>query len=193
MVWQDGTSIALPEIGYPSGYYGRGFKLPLGKSSSTTKLQFLSGISAVVTFGGSAIGANGKPAYGSATLTITSSGLAKLIIAGVGSATLSINASADILAKLLAVGSATIEVSALGATFVGLGYPSGSATIILSSSALPRGIGWIDGTTGFTTTLTTQSIADAVWDEIMTGHVTADTYGKFVQKLLSVSKFMGLK
>lgn len=36
-------------------------------------------------------------------------------------------------------------------------------------------------------------IADAVWDEQTSGHTTNGTFGKFVQGLLTVGKFLGLK
>jgi hypothetical protein len=37
------------------------------------------------------------------------------------------------------------------------------------------------------------AIAGAVWDAILSSHVTADTFGDRVQKLLTISKFLGLK
>jgi hypothetical protein len=40
---------------------------------------------------------------------------------------------------------------------------------------------------------TAAEIADAVWDEVMSGHTTADTFGAQVQKLLTLAKFLGLK
>lgn len=40
---------------------------------------------------------------------------------------------------------------------------------------------------------TAAQIAARVWNEDMTGHNTADTYGLFVRKLLTVAKFLGLK
>ena len=36
-------------------------------------------------------------------------------------------------------------------------------------------------------------IADAVWDEAHADHATTGTFGKLVQKLLTVAKFLGLK
>jgi hypothetical protein len=36
-------------------------------------------------------------------------------------------------------------------------------------------------------------IADAVWDEATTGHTAAGTFGKLIQKMLTVAKFLGLK
>ena len=36
-------------------------------------------------------------------------------------------------------------------------------------------------------------IADAVWDEVTSGHTTASTFGLLAQKLLTVAKFLGLK
>ena len=41
--------------------------------------------------------------------------------------------------------------------------------------------------------VTAAEIADAVWDEVMSGHTTSGTFGAFVQKLLTVAKFLGLK
>lgn len=40
---------------------------------------------------------------------------------------------------------------------------------------------------------TAAEIADAVWDEALSGHTTASTFGKAIQKLLTVGKFLGLK
>lgn len=37
------------------------------------------------------------------------------------------------------------------------------------------------------------SIADAVWDEVMSGHVDAGSFGEFVQNLLTLSRLMGYK
>ena len=47
--------------------------------------------------------------------------------------------------------------------------------------------------TGTFTTPTSAEIADAVWDEATAGHVSAGSFGKFVQTLLTVGKFLGLK
>lgn len=40
---------------------------------------------------------------------------------------------------------------------------------------------------------TPEQIAQAVWDEPLPSHVSAGTFGWFVQKLLTVAKFIGLK
>lgn len=37
------------------------------------------------------------------------------------------------------------------------------------------------------------TIADAVWDEAMSGHTTAGSFGDFVQKLLTVSRMLGIR
>ncbi len=42
-------------------------------------------------------------------------------------------------------------------------------------------------------TYTAAEIADAVWDEATSGHVSAGSFGLFVQKLLTLTKFLGLK
>jgi len=36
-------------------------------------------------------------------------------------------------------------------------------------------------------------VADAVWDEARSGHTTSGTFGEWLQKLLTVAKFLGLK
>lgn len=41
--------------------------------------------------------------------------------------------------------------------------------------------------------ITEEGIAEAVWDEMTSAHVTDGTYGALMKKLLTVSKFLGLK
>ncbi len=40
---------------------------------------------------------------------------------------------------------------------------------------------------------TADEIAEAVWDRELVDHTTSGTFGFFVQKLLSVAKFLGLQ
>lgn len=180
MIWQDGASAGLPEIGYPSGYYGRGFKLPLGLSSSTTKLQFLSGMSALVSLGGTATGIRAYPGIGTAVITITGSAGGGLVKSGVGSATITISATADILAILLAEGLATITLSASADTLEAIGWPTGSATITLTGEAEPMAIGWMEGTTDIQTTLTAPAIASEVWNAIASSFNESGTMGELL-------------
>lgn len=47
--------------------------------------------------------------------------------------------------------------------------------------------------TGTLVAPTAAEIADAVWDESTSAHATSGTFGAFIQKLLTVAKFLGLK
>jgi hypothetical protein len=178
MIWQDGASESLPYIGYPSGYYDRGWKLPLGVSSTSTKIQFISGMSALLSLAASGTGSKARPGIGSATITISAGGTAGLVVLGIGDASFTIDASADIVARLLAEGSATFEISANGDTLEAWGWPVGSADITITAEADPRAIGWMDGTTAYSEELTAEIVAEAVWDAIATQYDLPGTMGE---------------
>lgn len=40
---------------------------------------------------------------------------------------------------------------------------------------------------------TPAEMANAVWESTLTSHTTSGTFGAFIQKLLTVGKFLGLK
>jgi hypothetical protein len=173
MIWQDGSNAALPEIGYPSGYYDRAFKMPLGLSSTSTKTQYISGMSALITINGGATGIRAVPGAGLSTITIDASGGGGLVVSGEGYSTFTINATADILAQILGIGSTTITISANADTLTALGWADGSATITIDGSATPRGIGWVEGTTDYSVAVTPESIAQATWEEEIENSYTA--------------------
>lgn len=58
-----------------------------------------------------------------------------------------------------------------------------------------KGIGLVEATiaVGTPQALTAEEVAAAVWNENRTSHITADSFGEFVQKLLTTAKFLGLK
>lgn len=41
--------------------------------------------------------------------------------------------------------------------------------------------------------ITEEGIADAVWDEAVAGHTTDGSFGRLVQRLLTVAKYLGLR
>jgi hypothetical protein len=180
MIWQDKASAASPEIGYPSGYYGRGFKLPLGLSSSSTKLQFLSGMSSLISLAATGTGIRAKPGSGTASITISANGVCGLVVSGIGAATFTISASADVVAILQAQGLATITITAEGDTLEGLGWPEGTATITLSGTAEPRALGWMEGTTDIQTELTAPAVAGEVWRSLAASFNESGTMGELV-------------
>jgi hypothetical protein len=166
MIWQDGANESLPYIGYPSGYAGLGWKLPLCVNTSLSVIYgLLSGQTAVVTVSGSGTGSPARPGSGSATITITAGGTAGLVVAGEGAATLTLSALGEIVAQLAAEGAATITISAEGDTLEAIGWPEGTSTITLTGSAIPMAIGFMEGTTDWPTeTYTVDDIAEAVWE-----------------------------
>lgn len=161
----------------------------------------------------------GLPASGSATITISADGTGGLIVSGSGSATISIDASGTLLSIASASGSATITLST-SAAIGALAGMSGSATITMDASAVSYAIGYLSGTSSNESEFSPDALARAVWDAVVSDFNTAgtmgevmnnigaganpwsalladnvdpDTFGEFVQKLLTTAKFLGLK
>lgn len=72
---------------------------------------------------------------------------------------------------------------------------SGGSCDYPAESDVRDGVVYASGTmTGnFVTTITPETVADAVWNSLLTDHTTVGSYGVFVKKLLTVGKFLGLK
>jgi hypothetical protein len=214
---QDGletlTDTPYPLIGFPWGYSGRGWKLPIA-------IGAISGQLLTITFDGTANGAEGKPGEGSVTFTISATGSGGLVVAGEGAATIEITSSAEIAGYIQGEGSSTITITAEGDTLLAIGWMTGESTIMVDGSADPLGWGIMEGTTDWVTTLTAQAIANAVWDalqadinnpgtagaallaagsagdpwaSLLSGYTDDATFGAWVKKLLSVGKFIALK
>lgn len=64
-----------------------------------------------------------------------------------------------------------------------------------AESAVQSGVTYDNGTKTGTldTAADANAVADAVWNRAMSSHTTAGTFGAFIQKLLTVGKFLGLK
>lgn len=167
--------------------------------------------------------AGGRNLEGSSALTITvTNAQLDQIVSAVGSAALTMAVNDAILAgaaNLDADGNLTLAVdSALCGAIISVLAP-GSCTISGTGSALTA-LGFMEAEAGGPTPLSPEGLANAVWDTVLADHVetgttgaalsdaggagnpwsadlssnnTPGTFGAFVQKLLSVAKFLGLK
>jgi hypothetical protein len=195
--FQDKSSSSLPTVGFPDNLCGKGWHMPINFTSYT------------------------KAASGSITLTVDSSGLARLLVSAVGSSDITINGDGSMAALIFATGEGTITISSSGEPLA-FGFISGNSDISVSmdSESSIVGIGKMGGTTDYVTTLTSKEIAAEVWSSNaaeynesgtmgnkvnaagtagdpwtadMDMYETAGTMGHWIKKLLSVSKFIGLK
>ena len=97
---------------------------------------------------------------------------------GGGSSTFTISGSADIAAYLAAIGASTITITAEGDTLEAIGWPEGSATITINGEADPMAIGFMEGTTDYTTDLTAVAVARAVWEALAADSNITGTMGE---------------
>ena len=221
MIFQDGLNESLPHIEYPSGYGGTGWKMPLGRNTSlSVKYGLMSGQTAVITITPTGAGVAARPGSGSATFTISATGSGGLVVMGIGSATMALAAVGQIVAQLAAEGAATITITAEGDSVTALGWPEGSATFTIGAAADPMALGFMEGTTDYTVELTPEAVAASVWraltseyadsgsmgeammnagaggnpwSALLAANNDSDSFGQFVQKLLTTAKFIGLK
>lgn len=203
--------------GYPNGHLASSsFVLPQksGSISSYKEAQtFISGLANLVP---------AQPMIASASLQITlTNAQLDQIVQAIASGTLSISVAQAILGGSVSAsgsGSCTITVdSALcGAIFSVLASANGS----ISPSVTITAIGHMDAEAGGPTPLSPEGLASAVWSASATDNndagtmgeklndagsagnpwsanlsdnVTPGTFGWFIQKLLTVAKFLGLK
>jgi hypothetical protein len=172
-----------------------------------------------ITFSDVANAVMGLPATGSATLTFTADGTGGLIVSGSGSATLTFSSTATLLSIAAASGSTTVSF-APAANIGALAGLTGSVTVTLTPTATSYAVGYLSGTSTNETEFSAEALARAVWDALAADYATtgsmgellnnvgaganpwdallvdstdAGSFGEFVQKLLTVGKFLGLK
>lgn len=134
----------------------------------------------------------GKPASGSASITITADGNGGLIVSGSGSATITISATGTIQSIAAASGSATISISA-SAFASALASISGQANVTISASGVITAIGYLSGISTNQAEFSAEALAQAVWNAMLEDHDDTGTFGERLQKLLTTAKFIGLK
>jgi len=112
---------------------------------------------------------------------------------GAATGTLIIGSLIDgIIGNVPAEGSSAILLGAV-ADLTALGWLAGNGPITLNGTLQSYATGWLQGSTEDKNVLTTSNIARAVWDALLANSTEDDTFGVFIKKLLTVSKFIGLK
>ncbi len=164
----------------------------------------------------------GKPMDGSSTITVTvtSASLdATFPMNASGNITVTVN-SAALAAAVNATASGTITVAVDSAQLGGIFEVTASGTITTTPDFELTALAWIEASAGGPTPLSPEGLADAVWSapsvdnnspgtmgELLNdagaagnpwsadlaSNNTDGTFGGFVQKLLTVAKFLGLK
>lgn len=202
--------------GIPKGYNTGAILLPMkagGMSSFNPQ--------ALVITANSALARMGRNLAGSATLTLTvTNAQADQIVSLVGSATCSIVVTnAALTAGVQAAASSTMTIIA-NASLGGIIPITASTTGTLTPSVTMTALAFIIAEAGGPTPLSPEGLADAVWaapavdnnapgtmgeklndaggagnpwSAELASNNTDGTFGAFVQKLLTVAKFLGLK
>ena len=160
--------------GYPNGYRGRGsWCLPLingGLSSYTST-------SIELTDGGTTL-VGGKNVSGSADVVITVlDATGGLITSGFGSAVVTLATTGSLIA--VANGSGTSSVILSGSAALGAqAYMSSSAAVTITGTATSYAIGYMDGLSTNETEFSATALANAVWEALAASHITPGSMGE---------------
>lgn len=148
-----------PLVSIPSGYAApQHGGIPALQSGSMASYR-----RPVLSLDGTADGALGMGMEAAAAISVLAEATGGLIAGGVASATLIIGGSADIVAAIAGSAAATITLEAL-ADASALGFGAAAAVISVTAAGQPMGRGFMVATTVDTSTLTRESIAQAVWE-----------------------------
>jgi hypothetical protein len=150
-----------------------------GSASITSSL-------AVLTQGASSI-----TGTGSVTAALLATSKMQAALAGSASLTASLNALVPLSASI--AGSGAIASNLKGKGAMSATIQVGAATELTASDIWTYDISAINtaGTSG--KKLNDASSGTNPWDALLTSHTTSGTFGWFMQKLLTVAKFLGLK
>ena len=204
----------------PSGYnVGEAYTMAV-KSGGLSSFTQINGTGSLVA---SAILARLSEATLAGIGTISTAELGSIVqaetaMAGVGSITASLGILTNMTASLAGIGSVSANLSAIAKLNCALAGVGSISANLKGNNALSATI--VIGGTGYLSNDDTARLADAVWDELTADHQiagstgealadagaagnpwsadlasnnTAGTFGAFVQKLLTVAKFLGLK
>jgi hypothetical protein len=193
------------------GYVQKGWMMPQKAGVISARMYDIS----ITTTG---TGLRGLPATGTATFTIdTNTPAGELIVSGIGSALFEFTTNTPLLtASLLAVGSTTFALTTNTPTIGAEANLTASASFAFTGGLTAYGVGHMVGNALPYTELSPQSLANAVWSVILAEYTEIGTAGNAlglassggvdytalsnavwanpeVSKLLSTSKFIGLK
>lgn len=168
--------------------------LSLGGGAELTVGSLLFTSSCVVSLDGAATGTLiiGSLIDGTTAIVIDASAVGIMSLGAAGEAVITVEANGAIIGNVPAEGSSAILLGAV-ADLTALGWLAGNGPITLNGTLQSYATGWLQGSTEDKNVLTTSNIARAVWDALLANSTEDDTFGAFIKKLLTVSKFIGLK
>jgi hypothetical protein len=161
-----------PKTAYPVGYLNPyTWSLPQqgGGMSSHNNTD--------ITVGSAAVLVGGKPISGSSDITFTTTATGGLIVSGSGSASITLSPTGTLISVAAGSGSATVTLS--GTALIGaLAGISGQTSITLSPTAAIRAVGFLSGLASNETEFSPDALARAVWDATASSFDLAGTMGE---------------
>jgi hypothetical protein len=159
-------------LGFPSGYgAGKAWIMPQWAGAIASRNEAQASITATAN------AAAGLNASGTSGVSVTASAYGQLISSASGSATLVFSAGSSISAAVAFAATSSVSFSA-AATMGGIGRFSGAASFSLSGTAINYATGTMNGSTIDTSTITSASVAAAVWDSSASAFNTSGSMGQ---------------
>jgi hypothetical protein len=128
---------------------------------------------AVLALAGAGSIHEGRLIEGTTLIQLLASGTGGMIVSGEGTAAIVISPNGDIYAITAGDGQAAITI-ATSADLSASGWADAVALIEILAASPSYGIGWMEGTTQDLTTLNVSNIANAVWQKVLEGTLTAE-------------------
>lgn len=193
----------------------------LDGDSTATIGSLIFTLSCLVSLDGAATGTLiiGSLIDGTTAIIVDGAAVGRMTLGAIGAATITIETNGAILGRVPAEGSTAILLGAI-ADLNALGWLAGNGPIELDGTLQSYAIGWLEGSTEDTGTLTTANIATAVWNALqadinnsgtagaallaagsagdpwatlMASYTDDATFGAYVKKLLTTGQFLALK
>jgi hypothetical protein len=169
-LYVSGAAAAQPLYSVPSGNSaGKTWLIPQKSGEISSRND------CVMSVDGGGLAVGGVTTTGTASILIDfAPATGGLITSGSGSASVSITGNATMVASIQGTGSATISITTNAPVLGAQAYLAGSATFSLSGSLTPYAIGRMSGSTLDQGTLTSESVASAVWSRAIEAGYTAE-------------------
>jgi len=179
--WAGGKSSVPAGRTHPSAWL-----MPISSGSMAGR------VGGVLTLDGA--GVAGSAAQGSISGTVTLSGVGGLVSSAVGAISASFTLTGSVTAPANAIGAISGTLSMTGALGAMAGV-TGAITGTLTLTATPSAIGHMDGEIGTTAAeeLSPTAVAEAVWEALKADGWGDGSMGEHMQRLLTTSKYLGLK
>lgn len=188
-LYVDKTTATIETYAIPSATYPPyAWMLPQIPGEMSSRQQAALSVSTAATI------TPGMPGEGSATISIvTNTPAGELIVSGSGSASMSVTVGSSLLtASINGSGGASMSISTNMPILGAIAGMTATSTISIVGSLQSYAVGFMSGTTVDTTTITNDSVANAVWESLLTQHQTTGSAGKALASASSGGVDLGL-